>query len=143
MNNLVNVNERIDKWLNMTSPSKDPLYLYSLETLELPAVYPVTCPLGWLWWRPFLVLKLFSSCRNSCSSYVSRYFRIHLVKPRLYIKVGYSSVRKMSSPSIHRSNPYMTSLIIEARVTSYEVFMNLCLEDNSFRAFSSEVIPFI
>ncbi len=53
------------------------------------------------------------------------------------------NVQNMSSPRIDRLKPNMTSLIIEARVTSYEVFMNLCLEDNSFRAFSSEVIPFI
>ena len=124
---------------------RTPLYLYSLETHELPAVYPVTCPLAWLWWRPFLVLKLFSSCRNSCSSYVSRYFRIHLVKPRFYIKVGYS-----------RCAPVYGKCRLQAYIEKNRIWhhwllrreyrhmrLNLCLGDNSFRAFSSEVIPFI
>ena len=39
-----------------------------------------------------------------------------------------SNVRKMASPKIDRKKPNMTSLIIEARVTSYEGFIYLSKE---------------
>ena len=52
---------------------------------------------------------------------------------RLVLLSMRSNVRKMSSPKIDRYKYNMTSLIIEARLTSYEVFYLFIFEDAIFR----------
>ena len=80
--------------------------------------------------RWYFTIQYFTILNTYCVDYKAYCFAAEHFFSRFYNKVAYSRCAPMYGKcrllSIYRYNPHMTSLIIEARMTSHEDFIYLC-----------------